>query len=163
MKHLSAIFLFIFAILQASATAGAGEPDFEKAVRAFYANAFSVENTRMDVQVPSGFETGQSAFIEFTNKGNGVLHVKNLSLRVFDINPDGIYYDGGTLHVVFLKDVEGQECVAVSGTVILGEDDKVADKQSLLLVYRFDKRHSKFERIVAVIPFAEEKYLLEKM
>jgi hypothetical protein len=91
------------------------------------------------ISVAAGFE--MLARIEITSKGNGILGIANLRLKVFDSHDDGTYFENGLLNIDF-KDIDGdgKREMIISGIVcITDENGKVPlRREPVVFIYKLD-------------------------
>lgn len=76
-----------------------------------------------------------------TDKGNGVLKVGGLALRIYDVYDDGVIYAGGlaSIHLVDL-DRDGVKEILISITVIYTDEKSAAATHvaPYVFVYKYD-------------------------
>jgi len=87
------------------------------------------------------------AKVSVTAKGNGVLSVANLRLRVFDAHDDGIIYEDGLLRTEFIDiDRDGCKDLVISGIALsTGEKEgEPAMHHCIVFIYMFDPKQKKF-------------------
>lgn len=89
------------------------------------------------------------AVIEGTSKGNGVLLLKNLRLRVWDVHDDGAIYSGGWLEAEVVD--KPRQAIVIYGVIVLKDD---ADQKgaspiyrSLVGVYEYDPKSDTFTKV----------------
>ena len=78
------------------------------------------------------------ARIEVTNKGNGVLKISNLNVKVYDSHNDGSYYENWMLNIDFVDiDGDGKKDLVISGIVCFTDEkgDEVLRRESIVLIY----------------------------
>jgi hypothetical protein len=87
------------------------------------------------------------AVVEVTAKGNGILAVGNLKLRVYDAHDDGAVYANDMATVEFV-DLDGDGCKELIVTGALchhGEkDDAIRSVEPFAFIYKFDANSESF-------------------
>jgi hypothetical protein len=100
-----------------------------------------------------------NALIEETAKGNGLLSIANLKLKVIDEHDDGAVYSGAMPRVEFADiDDDGLKDLVVSGIVEYTDEksDTVRERESFVFIYRFDAKAEKFRLSYKHASFALE-------
>lgn len=135
------------------------------------AQVLSIDDLRDDKQgmpgeqqlqrvIEIGAGTRLPASVHVTNKGNGVLAIANLRLKVVDNHGDGATYQNGMPHVEFADvDGDGWKDLLVTGIVDYTDDksDKVRKQESFTFLYRFDPRSKSFRQTYKRASFALEE------
>ena len=89
-----------------------------------------------------------SAVIKTTSKGNGVLLLKNLQLRVWDVHRDGAVYSDGWLNIEALGNPK--PTVLIYGVIMLYDDNDKAGANptyhALFGVYEYNSRTDAFTK-----------------
>jgi len=102
---------------------------------------------RYERVIEIGHGVSTRAVIEVTSKGNGILKIGDLRLRVYDDHDDGAYYLGSLLHIEF-ADVNGDDYrdMVISGIVSHGGEKEWEERkmESLVFIYRYDVERSTF-------------------
>src|SRR5215472_9969627 len=78
------------------------------------------------------------AKIEVTAKGNGLLHIANLNLKVFDSHNDGVFYENEMLNIDFVDlNGDGKREMVISGIVCFTDEkgDKVMRREAVVYIY----------------------------
>jgi hypothetical protein len=97
--------------------------------------------------------------IEVTNKGNGLLSVGGLALKVVDQHDDGALFAGGMAHVEFADiDGDGFKDLVVSGIAEYTDEkrDEVHERESFVFIYRYDAKAKAFKQSYAHASFKPE-------
>jgi len=100
-----------------------------------------------------------TALIEETNKGNGLLTLGALKLKVVDEHDDGAVYAGAIPHLEFVDiDGDGVKELVVNGTVEYtdGKTDAVHERESFVFIYRYDLTSKGFKLAYKHASFALE-------
>jgi hypothetical protein len=95
---------------------------------------------RQDIEMGAGVKL--TALIEETNKGNGLLSIGTLKLKVVDEHEDGAVYAGAVPHVEFADiDGDGIKELVVNGIVEYTDEkaDVVREREAFVFIYRYDK------------------------
>lgn len=104
---------------------------------------------RLQRTIEVGPGTRMDATIEETNKGNGLLTIGNLRLKVVDSHGDGAVYQDGMPNVEFADiDGDGWKDLVVSGIVNYSDEKGVAirKRESFTFIFRFDPRTKTFRQ-----------------
>jgi hypothetical protein len=123
----------------------------------FSAEGFSFKDIpkSSDEKQHTGFvDLGEPSPIPFmyesTSKGNGVLTLKNLKLRVYDEHQDLITFEGNYLKLEWLSAENGKvNGLVVSGIANIYEEDgeKVVRREPIACFFRWVKETKKFDVI----------------
>lgn len=100
-----------------------------------------------------------TAVIEQTSKGNGLLTLGALKLKVLDEHDDGAVYAGAMPHVEFVDmDADGVKELIVNGIVEYTDEkiDSVRERESFVFIYRYDLESRSFELAYRHASFALE-------
>lgn len=139
MRLFPSILLTISAAWFASATAGAqvlspmdlrDDPDGMPGERVLH----------RDIHLGGGVKL--TALIEVTNKGNGLMSIGTLKLKVVDEHGDGAVYAGAMPHVEFADiDGDGMKELVVNGIVDYTDEktDVVREREPFVFIYGYDK------------------------
>src|SRR5688500_6042992 len=95
---------------------------------------------RQDIELGAGVRI--TALIEETNKGNGLLSIGTLKLKVVDAHGDGAVYAGAMPYVEFADiDGDGIKELVVNGIVEYTDEktDVVRKRESFVFIYRHAK------------------------
>jgi len=87
------------------------------------------------------------ASIEVTSKGNGLLKMANLNLKVFDSHDDGVYYENGLLKIDFPDlDGDGRREIVISGTVCFTEEKtgQFTRREPIVYIFRLSNNSRRF-------------------
>lgn len=92
----------------------------------------------------------RSALIDVDSKGNGLLRIGNLAIKVYDDHRDGSYYQGSMLTTTF-KDInhDGYLDLIVSGIVNVTSPWKshaITRREALVGIFLFNPKTSKFDK-----------------
>jgi hypothetical protein len=96
-----------------------------------------------------GPDTKLTAVIDITSKGNGVLRIANLNLKVVDGHDDGAVYDRGWAHIEFADiDDDGWKDLVVTGIVNYTDDktEEIYKREPFTFIYRYDPARAEFRR-----------------
>ena len=106
-----------------------------------------------------GKDVSLPAKLEVTAKGNGILEVGNLKLKVYDGHDDGAYYDNDLLNVEFVDVTrDGYKDLVVSGDVLYtGDDDQVKSVEPVVFLYVFVPEQKQFVQTYKRASFDLEK------
>lgn len=88
-----------------------------------------------------GHGMSMAAVIEESNKGNGLLTLGALTLKVVDGHDDGAVYAGAMPHVEFIDiDGDGVKELVVNGVVEYTDEqtDAVREREPFVFIYRYD-------------------------
>jgi hypothetical protein len=96
------------------------------------------------------------ASIEVTSKGNGLLTIGNLQLRVVDSHDDGAKYQDGMAHVEFADvDGDGWKDLIVIGIAEFTDEKSAAvlKREPFTFFYKYDPRTGKFRETFRLASF----------
>ncbi len=101
---------------------------------------------RFEKDIAIGLDVGVHVKVEVTAKGNGILHVANLKLKVFKEHDSGHVFDGGLLRVDFVDVTDdGYKDIVISGIIrFTGDNGDTIRSESVVCLYVFDRRENRF-------------------
>jgi hypothetical protein len=99
------------------------------------------------------------ASVDVTAKGNGILSVGDLRLRVLDEHHDGASYEGGMANVEFADvDRDGWKDLVIVGIANYTDEktDAVNAREPFAFIYRYDPQRKSFRQTYKHASFALE-------
>ena len=104
------------------------------------------QNLEQSIHIGDGVDA--IVLLEITAKGNGLLSVANLHIKVIDEHDDGVLFENGLLHVEFVDITgDGYKDLVIYGTVLTtGErhGDPIT-RDAVVSIYVFDPVKRRFE------------------
>jgi hypothetical protein len=101
-------------------------------------------------RIDIGIGISVAANVAITDKGNGILNLLNLSLRIVDRHDDGFIYDNGCLRTSFIDITgDGFKDIVIMGTLVKTgekEGDPVT-RSAIFSIYVFDPIQKQFLRL----------------
>lgn len=98
-------------------------------------------------QIEIGPGISHTMKINLTAKGNGMMHLLNLSIPVYDSHDNGHLFEGFLLNIRFIDlDNDGYKDLVITGTrVSTGEKGNVVSgRDEVLRIFQFDSKEIRF-------------------
>lgn len=121
------------------------QQDVKKLWDTFQASTPETDSLNLSVQVSYSLKVIGNFSI--TSKGNGVLQVPGVNIRLYDGHDDGVVFDSFLLNNELVDvDGDGFKDIVLWGTSILydDKDDKEIGRRPVLSIFRFDPKTKKF-------------------